>query len=463
MFFFYASLEFVLTPLQVSSGSFVPPGLGSANNPVSYTLGVYQFPVNAGIIYTYNNDTSVLNNEPSNADVFVNSGYFSMKAYVDSFIARLVPGVPANYATNPKTQRYPKNKIVYPDELELNIGASRFNIFKWIAPVIITIAMFYPVLSLCATAVREKQYLMRDLLEISGIMPISYWLSYFISGGFIIGQLMAMLVFLILVPSNVICDTKNYYALLSCFIAALIAFSLAFGHVIPRCEYYGLPVFLLNTAMAVAGTYEANNQQISVPLKNFISILVPPIGLSNGIWAIESWQFDHQDKNGNPSQLLSSTYVDPDKNIPSIQQTCGMLILSCIIYMFLAWGYPFTWIIQYPDDIRQMPNTDNDIDYPCDNEEEDKLLFQSPDLVSKKERPLLDCKNMTQIYPDGTKAVSGISFSVCSGEVLSFLGANGAGLVSNIYISLVLKCIHSIHYYYYFFPTPLPSPAFFFV
>ena len=152
--------------------------------------------------------------------------------------------------------------------------------------------------------------------------------------------------------------------------------------------------------------------------------------------AIESWQYDHQaakpDSRGSPTQLLNQYYIDNEKNLPSISQTCGMLILSCVLYMFIAWGYPFPGFFQFYDDLRQGQSY-NDIEcaYACDNEEEEKKRSTTaPHIPENRGRPLLDCKNMTQIYPDGTKAVSGISFSVYSGEVLSFLGANGAGLVS---------------------------------
>jgi ABC-type multidrug transport system ATPase subunit len=40
---------------------------------------------------------------------------------------------------------------------------------------------------------------------------------------------------------------------------------------------------------------------------------------------------------------------------------------------------------------------------------------------------LLEVNSIYHVYPDGTKAVSNVSFTVKEGEVLSFLGANGAG------------------------------------
>jgi ABC-type Na+ transport system ATPase subunit NatA len=43
------------------------------------------------------------------------------------------------------------------------------------------------------------------------------------------------------------------------------------------------------------------------------------------------------------------------------------------------------------------------------------------------EKYLLEVNSLSQIYADGTQAVKDMSFRVKEGEVLSFLGSNGAG------------------------------------
>jgi hypothetical protein len=50
------------------------------------------------------------------------------------------------------------------------------------------VCLFIPILSVLTQIVRERQYLMKDLLEISGLMNISYWSSYIIFC-FILGQI----------------------------------------------------------------------------------------------------------------------------------------------------------------------------------------------------------------------------------------------------------------------------------
>jgi ABC-type multidrug transport system ATPase subunit len=49
--------------------------------------------------------------------------------------------------------------------------------------------------------------------------------------------------------------------------------------------------------------------------------------------------------------------------------------------------------------------------------------------------PILDVRDLTKVYPDGTRAVLGVSFQVARGEFFGFLGPNGAGKSTTIKIS----------------------------
>jgi cobalt/nickel transport system ATP-binding protein len=49
---------------------------------------------------------------------------------------------------------------------------------------------------------------------------------------------------------------------------------------------------------------------------------------------------------------------------------------------------------------------------------------------------MIEIKNLSVVYPDGTKAVDGISFTVSDGESIALVGANGAGKTS-LLLSLV--------------------------
>ena len=84
--------------------------------------------------------------------------------------------------------------------------------------------------------------------------------------------------------------------------------------------------------------------------------------------------------------------------------------------------------------------TAEEIDFPCDVEGEEEEEGQPAVGVSH----LLNVANLSHIYPDGTHAVKNISFKVKEGEVLSFLGANGAG--TRCTAELSLPCLTSLRF-----------------
>ena len=51
---------------------------------------------------------------------------------------------------------------------------------------------------------------------------------------------------------------------------------------------------------------------------------------------------------------------------------------------------------------------------------------------------LIEVEDLTKVYPDGTRAVDGVSFSVSEGEMFGFLGPNGAGKTTTIRILVTL-------------------------
>ena len=44
-----------------------------------------------------------------------------------------------------------------------------------------------------------------------------------------------------------------------------------------------------------------------------------------------------------------------------------------------------------------------------------------------EEKPLIEMKGIVKVYPDGTRALKGVDFSVRKGEIHGLLGENGAG------------------------------------
>eukprot|EP01037_Dinobryon_pediforme_P029945 gene29945-33799_t len=146
----------------------------------------------------------------------------------------------------------------------------------------------------------------------------------------------------------------------------------------------------------------------------FVIFLAPPLGLSMGVIQIENYLYDF---GGN----MDFNFVNTQKNYPSLNAICGMMILSAGFYLFIVIGMPFDWLIPKSESITEafVAGKADEVKYPSDIED-------VVDNSTEQER-LLQVNQLSHIYPDGTNAVKDISFNVREGEVLSFLGANGAG------------------------------------
>lgn len=405
----WASIEFYLTPDQVSTGLLIT----DQTNPSSVNYQIAINPINYGGALSTDNSTDLVYNDQScAADIFWSSGYMTLQNFIATYLAKQYNGVDPNFNVDTFLQRYPKSPI-YEDEVAVNIDTSRNGIWKWIGATVLSICLFTPLLSLLTEIVRERQYLMKDLLEISGMMNISYWFSYLLIA-FIIGEFSTWFTIAILRMYGVLDDGRvgPYGGLLTCYVLASAAFGMAFGFVIPRSEYYGLPVFLTTCALTVCGAYLAIADNISIGLKLFFCFLSPSVGMTMGIIVIENYIYS----NGSP---MNYHYVNDNRNYPSLSEINTIILVSALAYFLITLALPLDWIWKLTGDTNQglVLNKPDEMKYPCDTEEENTAGAKF----------LLKVDTMTQVYPDGTHAVKDMSFNVREGEVLSFLGANGAG------------------------------------
>ena len=109
---------------------------------------------------------------------------------------------------------------------------------------------------------------MLDLLEISGLTPMALILGYYIFI-FALSQLGYIFTCLIYNAADILTDfTVNYYLSLNCiYILAFIPQAMCFGYVIHKYEYYGLPVFIFNLALSIAGDFLANESTVAASAK----------------------------------------------------------------------------------------------------------------------------------------------------------------------------------------------------
>ncbi len=407
----WASVEFYLTPDQISTNQLIT----SQTSPSSVAYQIAVNPINYGYGLSNDNYTSeVYNKQACEADIYWSSGYLTLQNFIATYLAKQYTTVDPNFSVDTFLQRYPKSPV-YEDELAVNIDTSRNAIWKWIGPTILSICLFTPILSLLTEIVRERQYLMKDLLEISGMMNISYWFSYLLMA-FILGEISVWFTIGILNAFDIVTNSRvgPYASLLTCYILASSTFGMAFGFVIPRSEYYALPVFLTTCALTVCGAYLAIADNIGIGLKLFFCFLSPSVGMTMGVIVIETYLFSH----GSP---MDYQFENENKNYPNLYDINMILLVSALAYFLITLALPLDWLLKLTSSgstsEAMILNKAEDIPYPCDKEEEDTTGAKF----------LLKVNTMTQVYPDGTNAVKDMTFNVREGEVLSFLGANGAG------------------------------------
>ena len=309
-----------------------------------------------------------------------------------------------------------------------------------------TACIILPILSMATQTVKERQFKMKDLLEISGMLDISYWCSYLLAAFLLL--FVAMILFLALLWAGTVLTRYHlfpYFILLMTYSVAFMGFLMLFGFAVFRTEYYGLPAFLVSVGLTVGGDYIAHDRDLTIGSKLFLGFLIPQFGVSNAIFTIETWMYHHG------GQAMDWTHVDNDKNLPSLLACVLFMVLSAIMYVCLLWGMPFDWVFR-KENMFENVRPDDGIEYPCDNEDDEYDLEEvslqgdtvmsmrdtkdsretestyatdAPKMsakVSPENEALLRVTDLHHIYPDGTPAVKGMNFEVKSGEILSFLG-----------------------------------------
>eukprot|EP01033_Poteriospumella_lacustris_P014622 gene14623-10454_t len=220
----WASLQFALTPEQLASGQWVTSQ--SSASEVTFVISVN--PTIWGKLPNYDFADPVYNQQVSPGDLFWNSGYLTLQKFVDTYLAQEYNGA-SNFTIDAFVQRYPKSSI-YENKESLDLTIVRQTIWKWCGATILSVCLFVPMLTYLIEIVRERQHLMKDMLEISGLMNVSYWTSYMIilllngvlSIGVIVGLLRAFSVF----------DERRvgpYAALMFVYLFGSSAFAMMFG------------------------------------------------------------------------------------------------------------------------------------------------------------------------------------------------------------------------------------------
>ena len=102
----------------------------------------------------------------------------TLQNYVSNYLALQYPNVSPNYRIETYIQRYPKSSQ-YNDQIQLSVGTARWSFFRWIGSTVLSVCIFVPILGILTEIVRERQYKMKDLLEVSSSLFVEIELLRF--------------------------------------------------------------------------------------------------------------------------------------------------------------------------------------------------------------------------------------------------------------------------------------------
>ena len=399
----YASVAFNLNEEQLATGLFVTNQTSAAN--VSYSIRMNQ----VGIVLpisTENNDSYVYNDYSTAADSWWRSGYLTLKQFIDAQLAAQYSSTDPHFSIAASVQRYFKNSGLYDAYPLGNLAANRYNLFRILAPVFLTVILFYPQLSMSTEAVRDTETNMKDLMEISGMFPMSFYLSY-MSASCVMGQVCMYLTLMMISQCVGLVQLGSYIGLMTCYSPSL---SLAFSKS-AKSDNFALPFILLISGLAGAGTVIAVDESLSVQAKNVLSLFFPPVSFANGVNAIESYVYFNSG-----AASIDVAYVDSQRNIMSVANATGFLVVSSVLWLFVARCFPFAR---------------SDLLNSLKGRARARAGSQASD-IEKASDAMLSVNNLSHEYPDGHRAVSNLNLSVQKGEVLVFLGANGSGKTTTL-------------------------------
>lgn len=203
----WASLQFDLTQEQIDSGSFVSNQTGTTD--VNYAILIN--PINWGVGLStddYTQTSDVYNDLSCAPDLFWSSGYMTLQNYIATYLAKQYTSTPADFSVDTFVQRYTKSPV-YSDDQDIDIASVRYTTWAWLGGTVLSILLFTPMLSLLTEIVYERQYKMKDLLEISGLMDAPYWTSYFLVI-FLITQISMWVCILLLTACNILTASRIY-------------------------------------------------------------------------------------------------------------------------------------------------------------------------------------------------------------------------------------------------------------
>ena len=271
---------------------------------------------------------------------------------IDVYLGTLGDGV-IDLSIDTYVQRYPINTRDYLDSLTYDIESLRYSIWMWMAPVIFTVAFYYPMQTFSAEAVREGTTKIHDLLEVSGISFFAYWASYVIMG-LVVGIFVLLLALGLLSGAVPIISPLTSGA----YMRVLVAFSLGI-----TIQCLALQILsasgVLRTPSASTANYSRCRRHLRRQQQRYHA-------RSQGLprddcapyWPRQR-RVRYRDVPTSDSQCNNFRLLldQAPAQLPSVS-SIAILLLGTVLSFLFAWGYPFEWVQYFSKDNLVILNED---------------------------------------------------------------------------------------------------------
>ncbi|KAG9392332.1 ABC transporter [Carpediemonas membranifera] len=325
-------------------------------------------------------------------------------------------------------------------------------------PLFLTVAALFTFVMTVYSIVQEKQYKLRQMMHVSGLRDLPYWLANFtfhLIWAFIAVLLLLVTAIILDLPTirhcNILISFTLLFLFFACNIVAAFLFSTFFAQT--RTAIGGLALVFLASIMGMMVVsmyldviYEPNNFLLA-----WASSLFFPVNLSKAFDTITKLCHSSQKEPGDPVRppvgfsLIDAVHFG---SIPVIEQLLW-LAADFIIYSILCWYldnvtasargvgrslfFPFTldyWGFKSPQPTKEYSPAEADkiigegVDNDVRKEMKDVILNRLPDTNAIR---IVGLKKTFKSLGRKNVAVNGLSLAINENTICGLLGHNGAG------------------------------------
>eukprot|EP00397_Hematodinium_sp_SG-2012_P000042 GEMP01000042.1.p1 GENE.GEMP01000042.1~~GEMP01000042.1.p1 ORF type:complete len:4149 (+),score=1117.60 GEMP01000042.1:136-12582(+) len=315
-------------------------------------------------------------------------------------------------------------------------------------PMLMVLSWIYPVACIVRDIVYEKERRVRSVMHISGLSNAHYWMSH-IASGITMALALAFLATWSIIQGEVL--KKVDFSLLFVFLLLSSLASMSFACLVSvffsRTKVATISAGILYFVSYLPFLRFAFHEFTLSRLEKQIFALFAPTAFSIGVRIMST--YEQQDRMLTWARMSEPLLrdgrlerrVDETFNISSVM---AMLAVDTVLYLVIAWyvdhltrgvyGVAHPWYfpvqnawqwVQRCRRARQVKNRG-----PVDNAGADHAVYAGDLQVyepAAESQFTVSLRDLGKIYPNGTQAVTNVSFDLHCGQILGLLGPNGSG------------------------------------